>query len=103
MWAGLIVLSIHCNFNIHLLFLATEDEITHGIFNCKTDPNNKCLWFKRTFTDLYDQWVGGADTAALTQHSDIVPGRRGGLEFDSESLKSLNYLKEARMTAKYIG
>ena len=82
--------------------VATEEEVTHGIFNCKTDPNNKCLWFKRTFTDLYAQWLGG-DTAALGQYSDVVPGKRGGLEFDQDSLKSLNYLKEARMTAKYIG
>lgn len=83
-------------------FAALEEEVTHGIFNTKTDPNKKCLWFRRTFTDLYNQWPGN-DTAALSQFSDLAPGRRGGVEFDTESLKSLNYLKEARMTAKYIG
>lgn len=82
--------------------VAIEEEVTQGIFNSTVNPNMKCLWFKRTFTDLYNQWPGGGDSSVLAWYSDIVPGRRG-LEFDSESLKSLNYLKEARMTAKYVG
>lgn len=40
--------------------------------------------------------------AALQVYSDMAPGKRG-VEFDSESLKSLNHLKEARLPAKYIG
>lgn len=59
-----------------------------------------CFWFKRVFSDLYDQRPN--TDIALPQFSDIVEGKRG-LEFDTETIKSLNYLKEARLSAKYIG
>ena len=32
----------------------------------------------------------------------MIPGKKGA-EFDPESLKALNHLKEARLPAKYIG
>ena len=51
------------------------------------------------FTDLLEQKTSDP---ALTTHSDISPGKRGP-EFDPESLKALNHLKEARLPAKYIG
>ena len=78
---------------------ASEADITAGIFQLKADPNHRCLWSKRTFTDLLEQ---KPEDLALSQFCDLVAGRRG-LEFDDEALKSLNHLKEARMPAKYIG
>lgn len=81
------------------MHLASEAEVTAGLFQLKADPNHCCLWSKRTFVDLLEQ--RGSDPA-LCQFSDLVTGQRG-LEFDSEALKSLNHLKEARMPAKYIG
>lgn len=39
---------------------------------------------------------------ALCTYSDLTVGQKG-LEFDVEAMKTLNHLKEARMTAKYIG
>ena len=79
---------------------ASEGEVTAGIFQLKADPNHCCVWSKRTFTDLLEQRPGG--DPALDLFSDLVAGRRGP-EFDSEALKALNHLKEARMPAKYIG
>ena len=70
-----------------------------GIFQLKADPNHCCVWSKRTFTNLLEQ---KPSDPALTLFSDLVVGQRG-LEFDAEAMKSLNHLKEARMTAKYIG
>ena len=35
-------------------------------------------------------------------YCDVTTGRRG-LEFDSETVKLMNYLKEARMPGKYTG
>ena len=78
----------------------SENEISAGVFNCKTDVNKTCFWFKRVFADLYDQRPG-CDTA-LAEYSDISEGKRGP-EFDPECTKLLNYLKEARLSAKYIG
>ena len=78
----------------------SEEEITAGIFNSKRNPSKSCFWFKRTFTDIYDQRPS-ADSA-LSQYSDVTVGRKG-LEFDIESVKALNYLKEAKLPAKYIG
>ena len=78
----------------------SEEEITVGIFNSKRNPSKSCFWFKRIFTDIYDQRPS-ADSA-LSQYSDVTVGRKG-LEFDIESVKALNYLKEARLPAKYIG
>ena len=83
----------------NVMHLASEAEITAGLFQLKADPNHCCLWSKRTFTDLLEQ---RASDPALSQFCDLVTGQRG-LEFDSEALKSLNHLKEARMPAKYIG
>ena len=80
--------------------VVSEDEVNKGILNCGDNPNRNCLWFKRTFTDLYNQRPAADST--LQCYSDIVPGRRGA-EFDQEVLKALNYLKEARMPAKYVG
>lgn len=65
----------------------------------KQNPNQCCFWFKRVFTDLLDQRP--SDTSLAT-YADMTHGRRG-VEFDSESLKSLNHLKEARLPAKYVG
>ena len=70
-----------------------------GIFQLKADPNHCCVWSKRTFTNLLEQ---KPNDPALTLFSDLVVGQRGQ-EFDAEAMKSLNHLKEARMTAKYIG
>ena len=83
----------------NVMHLASEAEITTGLFQLKADPNHCCLWSKRTFTDLLEQ---RASDPALSQFCDLVTGQRG-LEFDGEALKSLNHLKEARMPAKYIG
>ncbi len=55
-------------------------------------------WFKRTFTDLTDQRP--STDSALGYYSDVTEGKRG-LEFDSETVKLLNYLKEARMPTGY--
>ena len=43
-----------------------------------------------------------ASDSALYIYTDLTVGRKG-LEFDMEAMKTLNHLKEARMTAKYIG
>ena len=82
-----------------LLSIESEREISAGLFQLKADPNHCCLWSKRTFNDLLEQKTSDP---ALSLFCDLVAGRRG-LEFDSEALKALNYLKEARMPAKYIG
>ena len=65
-----------------------------------TDPTHSCLWFKRTFVDLIEQRASGDQ--ALASYTDLIEGKRG-LEFDSETMKTLNHLKEARMPAKYVG
>ena len=78
---------------------ATEGEVSVGIFQLKADPNHCCLWSKRTFTDLLDQ---KSHDPALPLFTDVTMGKKG-VEFDVEAMKSLNHLKEARMTAKYIG
>lgn len=67
----------------------------------KGNPNQCCLWFKRIFTDLLEQRLA-TDSASLKTYTDITTGKRG-LEFDTENMKSLNHLKEARLPAKYIG
>ena len=82
------------------LCTASEAEVTAGIFQLRADPNQCCLWSKRTFTNLLEQRPAGEP--ALELFCDLVGGRRGP-EFDTEALKSLNYLKEAKMPAKYIG
>ena len=84
--------------NCHLI--ACEDEITCGILNNKRDHHKTCFWFKRIIADIYDQRPN-TDTA-LNQYSDITEGKRG-LEFNSEAIKALNYLKEARLSARYVG
>ena len=40
--------------------------------------------------------------SALCIYTDLIMGRKG-VEFDLETMKTLNHLKEARMPAKYIG
>lgn len=82
------------------ILVVCEDEITHGILNNKKDKYKTCFWFKRVISDLYDQRPN-TDTA-LSQYCDITEGRRG-LEFNTEAIKSLNYLKETRLSARYIG
>jgi hypothetical protein len=77
-----------------------EEEVTAGIFNLKENPNQCCLWFKRIFSDLMEQRP--TTDSALFTYSDLTMGRKG-LEFDTETMKTLNHLKEARMPAKYIG
>lgn len=84
-----------------ILYIVNEEEITQGIFNCPNDVNQSCVWFKRQFTDLYDQRP--SSDSSLSLYSDVSLGRRGIMEFDSEAVKLLNYLKEARMPARYIG
>lgn len=79
--------------------VAIEEEVTCGIFSLKKDPNNHCFWFKRVFTDLLEQRAGDS---ALSSFTDMNLGRRG-MEFDVETMKTLNHLKEARMPAKYVG
>ena len=74
-----------------------EDEIVQGVFYSPGDPNKHCAWFKRTFTDLYA--VSIRDPARQV-FLDIL---WNSSELDSDALKSLNHLKETRMTAKYIG
>ena len=66
----------------------------------KENPNQYCLWFKRTFTDLMEQRP--SSDLALHVYADLMMGRKG-LEFDMEAMKTLNHLKEARMPAKYVG
>lgn len=83
-----------------ILLIACEEEITSGILNNKRDHRKTCFWFKRVIADIYDQRAN-TDTA-LIQYCDITEGKRG-LEFNSESVKALNYLKEARLSARYIG
>ena len=79
--------------------LALEKEVIAGIFSIKTNPNDGCYWIKRTFSDLYEQ---RGNDPALSTYADLTPGKRG-LEFDVETIRSLNHLKEARMCAKYVG
>jgi len=57
----------------------------------------QCLWFKRVFTNLYA--VNKKDPA---RHVYLDTVWDTG-ELDSDAQKSLNHLKETRMTAKYIG
>ena len=77
--------------------IVLEDEIVQGVFYSPGDPNKHCVWFKRTFTDLYA--VNIRDPARKV-FLDIL---WNSLELDSDAMKSLNHLKETRMTAKYIG
>lgn len=84
---------------MHISSTAVEEEITQGIFKLKQNPNQCCFWFKKAFTDLLEQRTSDA---ALETYSDMAPGKRGA-EFDPESLKALNHLKEARLPAKYVG
>ena len=93
-------LSLGIIFLFFTIFLVSEDEITLGIFNCPKNTNTSCVWFRRTFTDLYDHKP--SIDSSLANYSDVTVGRRG-LEFDSETIKLLNYLKEAKLPAKYIG
>ena len=79
---------------------AVEQEVSYGIFNLKQNPNFTCFWIKRTFTDLLEQ--NPLNDTALVTYTDLTSGKRG-LEFDSETMKALNHLKEARLPAKYIG
>ncbi len=81
-------------------FAVIEEEVCLGIFNMTKDPNQSCLWLKRTFTDLQEQRPSG--DRVLAAYTDLVEGKRGA-EFDQETLKILNHLKEARMPAKYVG
>lgn len=84
---------------VNLLCTAVEEEITSGIFSLRQNPNRCCFWFKRVFTDLLDQ---RPSDPSLETYADMTQGRRG-IEFDSDTLKVLNSLKEARLPAKYIG
>ena len=77
-----------------------EEEVTAGIFNLKENPNQCCLWFKRIFTDLLEQRPTADSNLCI--YTDLIMGRKG-MEFDMETMKTLNHLKEARMPAKYIG
>lgn len=88
----------HCNYACALA-AAIEEEITCGIFSLKQNPNQCCFWFKRVFTDLLDQ---KPSDSSLATYADMTLGKRG-MEFDTENLKILNILKEARLPAKYIG
>ena len=99
MWNVLVSTAIVSLLYITLYNAAIEEEVTHGIFNLNKDPNLCCYWFKRTFSDLFEQRPG--DHALLT-YTDMKTGQKG-LEFDSEMQKVLNHLKEARMPAKYVG
>ena len=74
-----------------------EEEVIQGIFNCPGDPNKRCCWLKRTFTDLHTQ---RASDPAMRIFSDLT---LEGAEVDQEAQKTLAHLKEARMTAKYTG
>lgn len=51
------------------------------------------------FTDLFDQRT---TDSSLRTFADMSMGKRG-MEFDSENMKILNQLKEAKLPAKYIG
>ncbi|XP_064391895.1 NACHT domain- and WD repeat-containing protein 1-like isoform X1 [Halichondria panicea] len=84
----------------HYTMSVIEEEVCLGIFNMTKDPNQSCLWLKRTFTDLQEQRPSG--DRMLAAYTDLVEGKRGA-EFDQETLKILNHLKEARMPAKYVG
>jgi len=86
--------------NISIITAAVEEEVTCGVFDCTGNPNLTCFWFKRVFTDLFEQRTNSEPS--LLTFTDMMTGRRG-LEFDSENLKMLNQLKEARLPAKYIG
>jgi len=77
--------------------IVLEDEIVQGVFHSSGDPNNQCVWFKRTFTNLYA--VNIKDPARHV-FLDVLWNAK---ELDSDALKSLIHLKETRMTAKYIG
>ena len=78
---------------------AIEEEISCGIFDLKENPNQSCFWFKRVFTDLFDQYT---TDYSLSTFTDMVVGNRGA-EFDFENVKSLNHLKEAILPAKDTG
>jgi hypothetical protein len=78
---------------------AVEEEVTCGVFRLKKNPNQCCFWFKRVFTDLLDQRLSDP---SIANYADMTLGRRG-VEFDTESVRVLNHLKEARLPAKYIG
>ena len=80
--------------------IVVEEEASIGIFSIRENPNHYCLWFKRIFSDLMEQRP--TSDPALCTYTDLTVGRKG-LEFDTEAMKTLNHLKEARMTAKYIG
>ena len=100
--SGIVCTPLPCMLPIvdsNALYTASEWEVTVGLFQLKADPNRCCLWSKRTFTDLLEQ---KPEDPALSLFCDLVAGPRG-LQFDSDALKSLNHLKEARMPAKYIG
>eukprot|EP00731_Ephydatia_muelleri_P023326 Em0015g909a len=91
--------SLHVTMVMPPFPLALEKEVIAGIFSIKTNPNDGCYWIKRTFSDLYEQ---RGNDPALSTYADLTPGKRG-LEFDVETIRSLNHLKEARMCAKYVG
>jgi hypothetical protein len=74
-----------------------EEEVIHGVFNCPEDPNKRCCWMKRTFTDLHNQ---KATDPLMKVFCDLTVD---GAEVDQETQKTLGHLKEARMTAKYTG
>ncbi len=80
-------------------YSATEEEISLGIFSAQGDPNETSFWLKRTFTDLLEQ---KPSDVALPTFADLTLGKRG-LEFDVDSAKTLNHLKEAKMPATYVG
>lgn len=84
----------------HNIHVVVEEEVTSGIFNLKENPNQSCFWFKRTFSDLMEQRP--ASDPALCVYTDLIMGRKG-LDFDMETIKTLNHLKEARLPAKYVG
>ena len=81
------------------LFLGSllEEEINRGIFSSKGDPNQQCFWFKRTFSDIQSQKI---KDPAMPLFTDVLLNES---DFDQEAQKSLTYLKEVKMTAKYTG
>lgn len=76
-----------------------EGEVTYGIFNSSRDSHQNCYWFKRTFSNLFEQQPGDN---GISTYTDITAGQKG-VEFDVDMLKTLNHLKEAKMPAKYVG
>jgi len=81
----------------YFIYVVLEDEIVQGVFHSPGDPNKQCLWFKRVFTNLYA--LNKKDPARHVYLDTIW--NTGELDHDAQ--KSLNHLKETRMTAKYIG